>query len=264
MPTNSAYRLHRIFSDAIAGPERHPLSRWASALDVTEDPIVIAPLLFTLMNELNLIEERIEDKFPQHQAAIYLKFFPQIKTSLAQLSNPINLSESALHSLEHLQFLLDDEPEISPGDLNSIAKEIDDLFESVRSSNLKPTLRKWLMSWLSILKQGIDRFKIHGAKGLQDALIRIQGEADVFGTALAQVKEEDPTLYEKFEAFWNKACETTKMLERCQKFYESGKQIAKFGMKLLPVVAIASSNNHEAPLDKPVPQVVIVQSEPAK
>jgi hypothetical protein len=37
--------------------------------------------------------------------------------------------------------------------------------------------------------------------------------------------------------------------------------VAKFGMKLLPAVAMASPNNHEALPDNPVPKVIMVQHE---
>lgn len=228
MPQNSASRIYAMLVEAkqhLGGPT---IIAWAKAFNVKHTLDEVAPLLVEMLRQLDELETEIRDKFDVQKANVRLKFFPQIRKAIA--FQDINagggnvnetLSREAIYSLEFLIHELDEEPDLKPADLKAINDALNELFEMVSKSDINKRLRDWIMSMLSMIRRAVDRYRISGARGLQDALIRIAGEFALNQPALEKVETESPTIFAKFVNVVGLVHKVSEVVERCRKLCES-------------------------------------------
>jgi hypothetical protein len=174
-----------------------------------------------LYTELEEAEEAAIDQFGPEKARVKLKYFNELKCAVGLTREKYLPSEAGVHSLESLAIDLHEEPEISATNLDGIQREVTELLEHVKKSSLKPQLKRWIMGWLGKILAAIIHYNLNGAKGLQDALIAIQGEACFLTLALKEVENEDPTFYAKFEEFFTRATKVAAFAERVKKLCDS-------------------------------------------
>jgi hypothetical protein len=229
MPQNNASRIHTILVDVKKHLGGVPtLVAWSKALNVKETLDEVAPLLVEMLRQLDDLESEIRDKFDVQKANVRLKYIPEIRKAIAFQDINVGgsnvnatLSREALYSLEFLIHELDEEPDLTPSDLNAINEALNGLFDTVDKSDINKRLRDWIMSMLSMIRRAVDRYRISGAKGLQDALIRIAGELALNQPALEKVEKESPTIFSKFIAMVSLVHKISEIVERCRKLGDS-------------------------------------------
>lgn len=243
MNQNSANRVFLILSKAKLQDRRvATLKAWSIALNVSATFEDVAPLLIDMIAQLDEVERQIRAKFPANKADTSLKHFPVLRKAIC--FHGINsqwasvrelLSETVMFSLESLTHDVDVEPDVKEDDLKLIRQQLTELFELVERAEMSKKLRGWILNWLSAIRSAIDRYQINGTKGLQDALIRIQGEATFFSQAFERVKESDPPLYERLLSLFRHICTASDIAERCRKLCESpiAQQIGKIAFRCL-------------------------------
>lgn len=240
MATNGASRLHTFFSQAKGSPNNRPtVQAWASAVGVEPKFEIVLPYLAEILTQLDDIEEQVRSKYSQRKAETLLAYFGDFRRAVAHEGmgggwEPVKnlLSDAALYSLKTMEHELDDEPEIKADVLETLKKELDELFTMVNNSGLNTKLKSWLLSWISALRQGIVRFQVSGTKGLQDALIRIQGEADIFAPALDQIKQVEPKVFERVNSVFVTTCKIAELADRCQRLCTSSTAVHVFSLGL--------------------------------
>lgn len=245
MPQNAASRAHALMSKARLGEGRvHKV--WAAVFGLPENsPIAdVVDLLSDLYSQLLHAEQEAKQKFTAETAAVKLKHFPNLKRAV--FSYDLNgsfegsvrtvLTESALDSLENLAHDLENERQIEQTDIERISQMVDDLFAEVADSDLTKRLKQFVLSWLAKVRRALDQFRITGSRGLQDALIVIQGEACVLEPVTAAVKKTAPSVWGRVESLWNYACKAVDFGDRCKKLCESPvtHKVIEFGLGHIP------------------------------
>lgn len=224
--SNPARRAFAVFQFVRTFQDKTCSGAWEAAFELVGNrvgPEGLFQRLVELYAELDSAEKLARQKFSDEQAAVKLKYMAKLKASLGHQGTQAwydsYVSEAMLHCLENLAHDLDDEPQIQPSELDAIQKELTALFEQVRSSSLKPQLKRWILGWIAKIQNGITHFKIYGVKGLQDALIAIQGEAWFLAPALKQVEQGAPEVYSGLEGIFSKVVKvvdfTDKLVRLC-------------------------------------------------
>ena len=229
MVQNSASRVFDILTRAKKQNRALPTIKvWATVFGVSETLDGVAPLLVELYGQLDDVERQIRDKFDGRKAEISLKHFPALRQVVCfcgigtQWSDAHDiLTETVLFSLEALIHDVDEETELEPDEFTAINNALTQLFELVCHADISKKLKDWILNWLSAIRTSIDRYRISGTKGLQEALIRIQGEAQFFHPAFREVKKKAPAVYEQLFELFDKICKATEIAERCRKLCDS-------------------------------------------
>lgn len=229
MPENSATRAHAIFSLVRNIKNINSVKAWGTAFGNPElQPAEVTSQLVELHRQLEDVEEQIKQKYSTEAANVKLKHIPALKQSLftGSLTGTINLAkelmtDAALDSLEALSHDIADETKIPESELEKISDSIEGLFREIESSGLHKKLKTFLMKMLERIRRAIAQYRISGAKGLQEALVAMQGEADLFYPAIDKVKKEAPGLWSKLSAFFSGVVITAAFLNACTDISES-------------------------------------------
>ncbi len=229
MPRNAAGRVHSLLTEAKSRPANQPAFHvWASVLGCGGSVELVLPLLAEILEQLDDVEVEIRDKFPDQKASVLLKLVPKIRQAIAHPSlgaswgevSPL-LTNEALFSLEVLAQDTEEYVDVEPDEIATINAAVGELFDLVEKSDLNKRLKQWIMNWLSAIRRAIDLYRIRGAKGLSDALIRLQGEAWFFEPALKEVEKKAPTVFERLTSLFDTICKASDISERCRKLCES-------------------------------------------
>jgi hypothetical protein len=102
--------------------------------------------------------------------------FSESLVGLREIITPMDLApatrslrEMEIHVLTILAEFLDEETPLATDDIDSIRESIESLRGVVANANISPVLKKALKELIRLSEDAINRFDIHGAKGLRRA-----------------------------------------------------------------------------------------------
>lgn len=231
MPENSAARVHALMSQA-QHKNGNAYQVWSEVFGLTPPDQSQIPEVTTrlvaMYQELLLAEQEARLTMSPEKAAAKLQHFPRLKRALLSFNLNGNfdhirdvMTDAALISLELLAHDLEEEPKKQPKEIEEINNQVNELFNVVSESKLNKKLKEFILTWLSKIRTALDRFRISGVRGLQEALATIQGEAAFFAPVVAEIKKEAPTVHERFLTMYAKAIEFADFADKCRKIAES-------------------------------------------
>lgn len=239
MPTesNPASRLHLLLKEIVSGdPNLRMVDVWAQALGVSGQPEVEVARRLVLLNEmLDDAESSIKlDSKLNH--SIYLSCFPQVRTVLSPLHLQATRQQVAVPQLTpevmaRLEFCSEalraewSEVDLAPDELQDISRELNELVESVASSQISKPLRKALLEALESARIAISLYRVYGAKGLRKNLQSLFGFVYTERVALKKESENssDPIerlgkWIDKIDSVSSKALKVQKALTKPVRF----------------------------------------------
>ena len=205
---NSAKRLHSILLQAKELPDDWLVRRvWAKVFEIDENDLPRIFYQLALLQELtNDVEKEIRNLEVDHE--VYLQHMARIRQGLAHPNFQSHwgapkqlLSEAALLSLQFCAESLkrhSAENTVPADDLNSIQKEIDELFQQIANGEFNKKLKAVLLEMLEAMRRAISEYRIRGAKGLREELFTIL-ERFQRNFELIREHKDEPIV----SAFWN-------------------------------------------------------------
>jgi hypothetical protein len=136
---------------------------------------------------------------------------------------------SQLLSSRHLEPLVHEE------DLAAIQVDVRHLFEEVKESHIDSDLRLYILNSLHQIDDAIQRFRIFGVKGLQDALMRITGELYYRKNEISDVSQNaaTKTTIDRFTQIVGRLDSLTRFADTGMKVIGSAKSATSHLMALL-------------------------------
>lgn len=180
---NPAGRLYAILAEAKTQSSSRTFKEvWSTVFGV---PLHDMPGIFyrlVLLQDLTTeVERKIREFETNHE--VFLEHLPKVRSLLNVTNFDIGwshgitiLSEGVLVTLQFCSALLDKhcpEKTISDTDLKDISSEIDALFSSISTSDLKKSLKALLLDLLESMRRAIVEYRIRGARGLRENLFSI-------------------------------------------------------------------------------------------
>lgn len=192
---NSASRIYSLLRQTSGEPEnKQVLEVWANLFSIEESnpnlkAALVSERLRWVYKELELISIQMRDS--NFSESLYADAINNVEhaTSTMILSAGWNSSKQYLRpeTLKALEFcseiLPDEESQISPNELMQIQKLVDELSQSLTTSELPPRLIALIKHHIELIERALAEYPITGAKALREAartglgeIIEIKGE----------------------------------------------------------------------------------------
>lgn len=221
---NPASRLYNLLVK-IKGPQPQANSL-QKKMGIGDDPVAFFNFIAEFHQELqrladavDLMQEASPKKIMFSESLHVLTKEVQEFTFSYKVHSQCNISDSSMNSLRYMA--VDFQNEIDCGALiNDIRNKISELQQMIEDSSLDLNLKKWLLSLLRTLRDGLDRYNISGAKSIDEEFTKIIGELTLNKEMTQQVKETDQSITEKFK-------EIVELLKNIKTFYTTCKPIAE-------------------------------------
>lgn len=230
---------------------------WFRALELETQPAspnrVLSPeeraLLFRRLALMHSALDDIAVQIKEHRPdnhQLYLRHFGHLRRALAPDKMISNWTEGKAFldpaSMAGLEFCANDLPketEITEDELRQIKDEINDLVDRVRSSDVNPRLKRWLLLLLSQMESAISDFWLYGPRAFKDALSRTVGEMAVRLQSWDELKKESPEMAGSLTKILNHAADLAK---RAKDKYGDLIEIGAIAMdKLPPLIELAKN-----------------------
>ena len=196
---NSAGRLHALLRSIPAGRSLLEVLPPLIGVDSKDSKERQQATLRVLMELHQVYIEFCEDMLiadiSEKQREMMLKGLGGLRETLY----PINLdgplrppNETEIHSLKVCATFIEEDSPITVDDIEAIRTSIADLRSQVDNSKISPTLRKALRELIRLSEDVINRFNIHGARGLKRAFKAMLADAaELFGMVDPTMDRED-------------------------------------------------------------------------
>ncbi len=233
---NPAGRFYDILNQAKAKKGELKVRQvWALVLDEDEnDDSAITKKVI----EVYQLGEQVKDLIKMNDGAnteLYLSSFPQVERAIFPLNLNVTwsgqkqqLNDGVMTRLQFCSDLLSStykEETLAKEDLEVVTKLIEELFDSILSSSLEPTMRIILLEEVERLRSALSMYKINGAKGLKQSLQSTIGMVVANQEQLSDVAKTDSNVIErlgklidKVDSFTAKALKIHKALSKPVRF----------------------------------------------
>lgn len=231
---NSANRLNALLTKAIQFPDNGTIvDVWAEIFEINETnvhkkSILVSDRIGCVYRELEIAKALMQST--TFSAELYSGAFTKIEHAVSTLIlnsswNNIKqyLDPTTLNALAFcIEILPDEENEISLDDLNDIKEKVQELHNSLDSSELPPRLYKLIKHHVNLIERAISEYPISGAKAFREVAYTGLGE-------LIEVKEDiqknkdDPQI-SKLSAIWKKVNEVTDMAIKADSLAQLGQK----------------------------------------
>lgn len=214
--SNPASRLHALLSSLLNGDRKERvIDAWARILSVSERIEVEVPRRLILLNDLLDDAEQTIMLNPALNHKIYLSCFPQVRIVFSPLHLQSSreglilphLTPEVMARLEFCSEALQhdwSEVEITADDLQVISQDLNELVETVASSDVDIQLRKALLEALESVRISISLYRIYGAKGLKKNLQGLFGLVFTERTALKKGAEKNADVIDRLGKLMDK------------------------------------------------------------
>lgn len=228
--SNPAGRLHEILAQAAKNADQVKTREvWASVLDCeVEDDAEITRRVVEVYG-LTQEVERLVRLIPDLNHDLYLASFDRLEKAFfpLHLQNPWGQSKNALAPdvLTRLQFCAEElgkhytEEAVDSEALDEIAELVATTFEAVEFSEIDPALRLALLETLEGIRHALATYRIHGAKGVKEALQSLLGSVVVNNEGLVGLKGQNDDvlarlgkLIDSLDSFTSRAMKLTRIL----------------------------------------------------
>lgn len=180
---NPARRLYKLLVEAKQLNDALTVRQaWAKVFHLEDESLPAIFYNLVLLQQLvSEVEDAVQGLDVDH--TLFLQHMPQIKQILSlpnfdsdwgRAKKP--LTEAALVSLQFCSERLSRGfPEKAPheDEIQSIKEEVDQLYERIISSTLKPSVRSVLLEMVEAMRRAISEYRIRGMKGLRQELFSI-------------------------------------------------------------------------------------------
>lgn len=235
-PNNPAGRYYEILRTAKSkGDDLKVRQMWAQVLgeDEKDDSAITRKVI-----EVYQLGEEVKRLISTNEGVnkeLYLSSFPQIERAIFPLNlnttwkaQKQQLNDGVMTRLQFCSELLSSiysEEKLQEGDLEQVAKLIDELFDSVLNSSLNGGIRITLLEEIERLRSALSMYKINGAKGLKQSLQSTIGMVVANEAELSNVASSEPDVIErlgklidKIDSFTAKALKVHKALTKPVQF----------------------------------------------
>lgn len=229
--TNSASRIHAVLSRALQQGDQATFAMWANVFDVSaandlEKARKVIAHLHWFNVELQLLATQVQQK--QLSPHLYDSAFARIE----QVTSPLhlqagwhgtrgNLTPDVLLAIAFCNELLpDEEASIAPDELASIASEVKELAELLKTSSLPDRLKQLISHHIDLILTALAQYQVFGAKALREAGRTALGEIIEAKDTVAP-QQASPEM-SKLEKLWKHINTVTDIATQAEKAAQLG------------------------------------------
>ncbi|MCR9230466.1 MAG: hypothetical protein NXI29_05595 [bacterium] len=199
---NPASRLYNLFQQL--PNSNSALKTLSEKFKIERSPEGLFTLALDIHREYALLSNAIDmlpDESPKKNIfkANLVVLEKEINNINLSVNNGINISIGKT-SMNALQYMAIDFQNESDGEelLNDLREKIRELQNLIERSELNPELKKWLLSLLRSMRDGVDRYFISGARSIDEEFTKIVGELVLNPQMKEEIEKTDKNLYDKF------------------------------------------------------------------
>ncbi len=156
------------------------------------------------VNELQKLVDEVKSENP-FKYDLWNQILVSVNASLATFTCNLDqkicgfaIDEDSLNDLQLIAVDLPVEETVPPDELEKIRQLCDDMRKEVlASTTFSKLLKIWLLDLISLMQEGIDKYRIRGSRGLRKRFREMVGTLATNPEYMEQVKKEDPSLWEK-------------------------------------------------------------------
>jgi len=153
-----------------------------------------------------------------------------------------NVVPSAIVALKFMAADLPVEEAITVDELERLRKLCDELrSEILNAKELAPALKEWLLDLVRLMRDGIDRYRIRGSRGLRRQFHEMLGSLVSHEQMVANIKKEKPDI-------WMKVMNGFEVILRMAQFVEKGSKALEY---VWTVIESWSGNTPSSPMLPP-------------
>lgn len=234
---NSAGRIYQNLRAIQSLNSAHlPISKLGEALGVDGTWEAIFTAIIDMRRDFEQLQEEVEEIKQVNDAkfALWNEQLADIKKSLYAFSiHPANsqctfvITPSAVVALRFIAADMAKEEQATRGELEQIREICESLRAEILSNDEMPKpLKKWLLELVRLMRDGIDRYKIRGSRGLQKQLHEMVGSIVTHPHNQKQAETEAKTI-------WQRLMNGVEMMSKISRMAETGGKGVGFVMKAL-------------------------------
>ncbi|WP_417392046.1 hypothetical protein [Gimesia sp.] len=202
---NPASRLYSALSQMGSPNVSHTGNGLREVLDCPSDPVKFFEMITEVYREFDSLKKAIElldNDSPKK--VMYLDNLFSLAEDLENFSISYNLGSRCgikNENLVALCFMAADfkNEEDCEELLKILRKKITDLQNMVESSSIELKLKNWLLSLIRTMRDGIDRYKICGARAIDEEFTKIVGELVLNKSLREDLETNHKTVYDQFK-----------------------------------------------------------------
>jgi hypothetical protein len=209
--TNAAFRLHQFLSHARTLSQGGTHQQLAAVFGLPNGDLV--GLLCALAQSTKMVDEveNLVKAIPDENHSMFLRGFDRLKSGLAAATNNSDFNQwkqsyipqDVIDRLEFCGNLLSkhySEGEISKDELQEITKQLQEVYDSVLSSNIASDLKLTILELLESIRRAVHEYRMKGVYPLKAALVSATGQLVLHRAEVVEAgnSKEKPTIDKLF------------------------------------------------------------------
>ena len=232
---NPAGRLYIILDDVQGDAKQETaIQVWSRFFECEHHATIIRVLELHQLLEESILRARAVDAIPMYLQEPHLG-------DIRQFLEPRLLNAAWSDTLKHRtpQGMLalatiadglsryDPDGELSEDVLKSLSDDVNKLIEELHEGEVDPIFKEFALKQLQKVRHALDVYRLHGAKGLYEALESITGALVFAAPELEHAKKTDARWYKAVVRVYNRFLIAVTHLEKFKKLAEGAKPLLK-------------------------------------